>query len=518
MAFVYAGDIWTVGANGGEARRLTSHEGLELFPKISPDGKWIAFSGEYSGSRQIFVIPAEGGTPRQLTWYNSVGVMPPRGGYDHVVLDWTPDSRQILIRANRTTFGERNGKYFLVPLDGGLEKPLQIVNGGFAAFSPDGSKLVFTPVDREFRTWKRYKGGRASDLWIFDLKKNTSEQITDFKGTDQHPVWWGDEIFFASDRDLKLNIWKYNVKTRETSQVTTHKEFDVMWPSGSNGWLVYENGGYLYKLNLASGTETKLTIHVRFDNPNLLPYWKNVKDDIHSFAISPSGKRALFDARGDIFSVPAENGILENLTQTQGIREIFPTWSPDGAIVAYSSSSWGDGITRLGIVHDIFGKNQDWIRFDNTEIRGEYPFWMADGRIVYSGCDFATGGEKCGLYWVGAGGGNYQQLTNHYSDTAPAGHGTRVAFMSARDGNWEVYSVGMEGGAAKRLTNNEAQDGLPTWSPDGRSIAFVSNRGGAWAIWVMTADGGNQQKLFDLGGGYGGGEFEWTRERISWAP
>ena len=152
VAFVYAGDIWTVGANGGEARRLTSHEGLELFPKISPDGKWIAFSGEYSGSRQIFVIPAEGGTPRQLTWYNSVGVMPPRGGYDHVVLDWTPDSRQILIRANRTTFGERNGKYFLVPLDGGLEKPLQIVNGGFAAFSPDGSKLVFTPVDREFRT------------------------------------------------------------------------------------------------------------------------------------------------------------------------------------------------------------------------------------------------------------------------------------------------------------------------------------------------------------------------------
>ena len=242
IAFVYAGDIWTVNANGGEARRLTSHMGLELFPKISPDGKWIAFSGEYSGNRQVYVMPSHGGVPRQLTWYNTVGVMPPRGGYDDVVLDWTPDSKQILIRANRTTFGERNGRYFLVSLDGGLEKPLPIVNGGFGVFSPDASKLVFTPVDREFRNWKRYKGGRASDLWIYNLKENTSEQITNFTGTDQIPTWSGDNIFFASDRDLKLNIWQYNTLTKETKQITHHTEFDVMWPSGSGDNLVYENG------------------------------------------------------------------------------------------------------------------------------------------------------------------------------------------------------------------------------------------------------------------------------------
>ncbi|MEZ5105192.1 MAG: PDZ domain-containing protein [Draconibacterium sp.] len=342
IAFVYAGDIWTVSSNGGEARHLTSHEGMELFPKISPDGKWIAFSGEYSGSRQIFIIPSEGGTPKQLTYYNSVGLMPPRGGFDDVVLDWTPDSKSILIRANRTEFGERNGKYFLVNIEGGLEQPLQIVNGGFATLSPDAKKICFTPVDREFRTWKRYKGGRATELWIYDLEKDAAEQITHFAGSDQWPTWYQNKIYFASDRDLKLNLYSYDIDSKEVKQITTFKDYDVMWPSGENGQVVFENGGYLYKTNLETGNTEKVTININFDNPNLTPYFKNVADDINSFTISPTAKRALFDARGDIYSVPAENGIIENLTQTQGIREIYPNWSPDGKYISYYSDATGE--------------------------------------------------------------------------------------------------------------------------------------------------------------------------------
>lgn len=472
VAFVYAGDIWSVPANGGEARRLTSHEGMELFPKISPDGKWIAFSGEYSGTRQIFVIPSEGGKPKQLTFYNSVGLMPPRGGFDNAVLDWTPDSKNVLIRANRTEFGERNGKYFWVNIDGGLEKPLQIVNGGFAALSPDAKQICYTPVDREFRSWKRYKGGRASDLWIYDLEKNTSEQITDFVGTDQCPVWFGDKIYFASDRDLKLNIYSYDTKSKELKQLTDFTDFDVLWPSGSNGQLAFEKGGQIYKMNLETGATEKITININFDNPNLVSYFKNVTENIHSYSISPTGKRALFDARGDIYSVPAENGITENLTQTQGIREIYPNWSPNGKYIAYYSDATGE--YEIYLLENKKDAKPQQLTTNSSAWKYDSEWSPNSKYLLYSDRTL-----QLKLF-------NIETKTEIVIDKATEDEFRSYVFSP--DSKWVAYEKQASNGHSaiwvynipenktNQLTDNSFSDNSPVFSVDGKTIFFLSDR------------------------------------------
>jgi len=472
IAFVYAGDIWSVDATGGEARRLTSHPGMELFPKISPDGKWIAFSGEYSGSRQIFVMPSNGGTPRQLTFYNSVGVMPPRGGFDDVPLDWTSDGKNILFRANRTPFGDRNGKYYTISLEGGLEKPLPIVNGGFATLSPDNKKICFTPVDREFRTWKRYKGGRASDLWVYDLDKNTSEQITDFKGTDQLPVWFGDNIYFASDRDLKLNIYQYNTTTKDVKQLTKHADFDCMWPSGENGQMVFENGGFLYKLDLQSGKEEKVTVNIHFDNPNILPYYKNVKDFVQAYEISPTGKRALISARGDIFSIPAENGPTYNLTNTQGVREIYPRWSPDGKYISYYSDASGE--------YEIY-------LLENK--KGATPRQLTSGSSAWKYDSEWSPNSKYLLYFDRTL--QLKLVDVETGKTTVVTHADRDEIHSysfSSDSKWITYDkeganglgavwvYNVEKAENKQLTDDRFNDGSPVFSVDGKYIYFISDR------------------------------------------
>lgn len=472
IAFVYAGDIWTVDAGGGSAKRVTSHPGIELFPKISPDGKWIAFSAEYSGSRQIWVMPSEGGTARQLTFYNSVGEMPPRGGFDNVVLDWTPDSRRILFRSNRTAFGDRNGRYFTVSIEGGFEEPLPIVNGGFATYSPDGSQLCFTPVDREFRTWKRYKGGRATELWSYDLRNNSSRQITQWTGSDQWPVWYGDQIFYASDRDTRLNIWRYNTTTGENVQVTHHTAFDVMWPSGDNGRLVYENGGYLYVLDLTSGKSERVAVSIHYDNPNLHPYFKNVTNFIGSYALSPSGKRVLFEARGDIFSVPAEKGEIRNLTNTQGVRELSPAWSPDGKQIAFYSDVTGE--YELYLLENKEGAQPRQVTSGSSAWKYAPEWSPRNTHLVYSD-------RTMKLWLVNVSTGRQTVI-----DEASGDEIRDYAFSP--DGDWVAYSktspnyqsalwlYRLSTAERKQVTDASFSDDNPVFSRDGKYLFFLSNR------------------------------------------
>jgi tricorn protease len=472
IAFVYAGDIWSVDAKGGDATRLTSHKGMELFPKISPDGQWIAFSAEYSGSRQVYVMPAAGGTPRQMTYYNSVGLMPPRGGFDNVVLDWTPDSQSILVRMNRTPLGERNGTYYKVSLNGGLEQPLQITEGGMGVFSPDAKKMCFAPISREFRTWKRYKGGRAADLWIYDLEKDQSERITKFVGSDQIPSWYKDAIYFASDRDLKLNIYKYDIPTKVITQMTYHKTFDVMWPSGENGQIVYENGGQLFKLNLETGKEERVIVNIHFDNPNTLPYYKNVEDFIGGVAVSPSGKRALFDARGDIFSVPAKNGPTLNLTQTQGVRETAPTWSPNGKYISYYSDATGE--YEIYLLENKKGAKAKQITSGSSA-------WMYDAKWSDNSKYLLFFDRTLKLKYLDIESGKVKVV-----DTANRNEIKEYNFSP--DSEWITYSKesknsqsaiwvhNLKNGKNFQLTNDTFSDSEPAFSKDGDFIFFLSNR------------------------------------------
>jgi len=472
ITFVYAGDIWIVDTNGGTAKQLTSHEGMELFPKFSPDGKWIAFSGEYSGNRNVFIISTEGGTPTQLTYYNDVGIMPPRGGYDYRVLSWTPDGNNVLFRGNRLPWGERMGKYFKISIDGGFEIPLTIPEGGGGMLSPDGTKMVYTPIDREFRTWKRYRGGRAQDIWIYDLLKNTSEQITDYTGTDNQPMWIDDKIYFTSDRTGTLNLYSYDLTSKETDELTTFDYYDVLWPSAGSGKIVYENGGYIYKFDLAANKNEKVPIKVFGDFAGTVPYIENIKDQVNWFKISPIGKRGLFEARGDVFSVPAEYGEIINLTQTPGIREIDPVWSPDGKWIAYLSDR-SDEYELYMRLSDGSGEEKRITR--NGTIWRFPPVWSPDSKKL------AFSDKNQELWYVDVNTGNTTLVDNSdYNDI--------TEYSWSPDSKWITYTKGSESlmisiwvfslddKKAMQLTSNLTTEFNPAFSKDGKYLYFFSNR------------------------------------------
>ncbi len=474
IAFVYAGDIWLVEAAGGVARRLTSSPGLELFPRFSPDGRSIAFTGEYGGNRQVFVIDVEGGAPRQLTFHNDIGELPPRGGYDNQVLGWTPDGKDVVFRANRVPWSERNGRPYLVSAAGGMERPMRIPESGNGSFSPDGTKFVYTPLQSEFRGWKRHRGGRAQDIWIYDLKADTAERILHDPATDNQPMWIGDKIYFTSDREHTLNLYSYDLATRQVRKLTNHDTYDVLWPGADPraGRIVYENGGAIYRFEVAAGSSVKVPIRVESDLPLTLPYWKSVKGGVESADVSPTGKRAVIAIRGQVLTVPAEKGEVLELAAAPGVRAMNPVWSPDGRSVAYLSDRSGEYEIY---VRDAEGRAAERRVTTDGDVWRYPPLWSPDSRKL------AFGDRKQRLRYADVATGK----------VVDADHGTRgdiTTYSWSPDSRFIAYTkpaksqlstiwvYALDDGKVRELSDELAGETEPVFDPSGRYLYFLSNR------------------------------------------
>ncbi|MDI6400527.1 PDZ domain-containing protein [Balneolaceae bacterium ANBcel3] len=346
VVFSYAGNLYTVSIHGGTARKLTSHDGYEIFPRFSPDGRWIAFTGQYDGNTEVYRIPATGGEPVRMTYTTTLGRddVADRMGPNNLVMGWTPDSQQVLFRSRKREFNAFKGHLYLTHPEGDLPEQLPLPRGGFATFSPDGSKLAYNRVFREFRTWKRYRGGMADDIWIYDFETKETRQITDSHSQDIIPMWYENRLFFISDRDEngRMNLYEYNLDSRHERKLTDFTEFDIKFPSIGQNNIIFENGGYLYRFDITTEELHKITVRILDDRLTSRGGLVNASDFIHSASLSPDGSRALFGARGDIFTVPARSGITRNVTNSPGAHDRNPVWSPDGRWIAYISDKSGE--------------------------------------------------------------------------------------------------------------------------------------------------------------------------------
>jgi tricorn protease len=478
VSFVYGGDIYLSARKGGQATRLTSHVGQELFPKFSPDGKQIAFSAEYNGTRQVYVMPIDGSeAPKQLTWYNDVGPMPPRGGYDNRVLDWSKDGKYVLVRMNRLGFDERAGQPYWVPAAGGDEQALAVPETGGGMLSPDNRYFVYTPIDREFRTWKRSRGGRAQDVWLFDLQQNSSLQLTNNRATDNQPMWVGDKIYFTSDRDYTLNLYAIDPGTAESSNntaaaVTNFKEFDVLWPSAGADAIVFENGGDLYLFNAKDQRTDKLDIQISSDYKDSLAVVKNVTAQIESATLSAGGERAIFSARGEIFSVPRKNGVIRNLTQSATAREMSVYLSPDGKQIAYLSDASGE--------YELYIRSSDNNGNARQISKGgrawkSGPRWAPDGQAIM----LADSENRLWIYSLDGREVLIDQATRarsieDYLFTPDARH---VIYVKANAASMnEIWWYERQSGNKQRILGGQFDASAPSIDPAGRYLYFTSNR------------------------------------------
>ena len=468
IVFVYAGDIWIVDRIGGEATRLSSPKGEESYPRFSPDGSTIAFSANYDGNTDIYTMPVTGGVPARLTHHPSTDRM----------VEWRPDGDAILYATGMTSGKSVFNQLYTVSTTGGLPAKLPMPYGEFGSYSPDGNTLAYMPIDVEFRTWKRYRGGRAPDIWLFNLQDLTSQRMTQDIANDSMPMWHDGKVYFTSDRDdnKRTNIWVHDPETGSTTQVTYFGDFDVRFPSMGPDSIVFENGGQLYLLELPGYTQTTVSIHAVTDKATLKPRAESVAKALRSAEISPAGKRAVFEARGDLFSVPAAHGPVLNLTHSPGSADRYPAWSPDGKNLAY----WSDREGEYALILRAWETGAEEAILSPGPGYRYRPQWSPDSkkiafvdqtmRLFVLALDTREAKEiDQGLYW------SHPDLEAYR--VSWSGDSRWLAYHRETDNQRPALFVhDTQTGEAHQLTSGFHVDTFPAFDPGGKYLYFLTTR------------------------------------------
>jgi tricorn protease len=423
IAFTYANDLWVANRDGSNVRRLTTDDGVESNPAFSPDGKLLAFSAQYEGNTDVYVVPVEGGVPVRLTWHP---------GPD-IVQDFTRDGQAVLFTSGRNSYTTRYTQLFTVPVAGGMETQLPIPNAAQARYSPDGKFIVYNPIGQAFQQWKRYRGGQVSQLWIYNTADHGIEKIPQpaTRSNDVDPMWIGNRIFFRSDRDGEFNLYAYDRQTKQVKAATSHADFPIIQANAGGGAILYEQAGWLHLFDPQANRATRLKIGVPADLRELRPRFAKGTQWIRGADISSSGARAVFEFRGDIVTVPAEKGDPRNLTETPAVHERSPAWSPDGTRIAFFSDAGGEYALHVAPQD---GKGQPRV----------YPIAPGGGAGFYERAAWSPDSKKLAfidnsqsIFWIDLDAGAVKKVASSYVYVP----GAPLSFAWSPDSKWIAYAI-----------------------------------------------------------------------------
>ena len=464
VAFAYGGYLWSVPREGGEARQLTTG-GHEAHPIFSPDGKWIAFEGEYDGNRDVYVMPAEGGTPRRLTWHPGQDI--PAG--------WTPDGQRVLFISDREAYADFT-RLYTVAREGGPAEALPMWRGVDAWFSPDAARLAYVPnIQWQGTSWKRYRGGQTTPIYIVRLSDLALERVPRENSNDSHPVWFGDTVYFLSDRNGPVSLFAYDTNTKTVKQLIENKGLDFKSLSAGPDALVYEQFGGVYVYDVASGKSQKLKMTIAGDLPATRAHYEKAGDKVSNAAISPSGVRAVFEVHGEILTVPTDKGDIRNLTRTTGIAERDPAWSPDGKWIAYFSDESGEYALHISEQSGLGAVKK--ISLGNPPSYFYGPLWSPDSKkILYTD-------KRLNLWYVDVDKGTPVKVaTDRFEDPTSALSGTW-----SPDSRWITYAkflenhlravcvYSLETSQESQITDGVSDSRYPIFDKAGKLLLFATS-------------------------------------------